>query len=341
MKTKLISFVLAQTKHSQRGKPEAVALPLKRAPHYYGKAVPPQFIVSQKEVTLGVKTGALALKMYHPDTLLAEAHFELDNPFANGVSDFKERVIALCREELAKAGAKDVEDFSEEYSVFAVSGYAGDPEKILEAKKEKIAGLLKSESLRLAAQEIEYTLSAQLKYGKNDLVIVDWDDAFLFDPDGDFASTVELLELANFQLLKYRLLDAELDKRLRHVADIFHRLPEKKAALFGRKDVRDAVQNIIKIRSVSLFDFEGLERDIKLIGDWYSARLYDLIAKKFKFEEWRRASERKLNALEDTYALVSERFSLSPERLQLIGWFILLIGWGILLAFDLYLKFGW
>lgn len=339
MKTKLIAFVIAQTPKVPRGKTEAVAVPLKRAPHYYEKTVPPQLIVSQKEITVGASPGTLALKMYHPDTLLAEAHFELDDPFANGVLDFKERVIALCREELASAGAKDIEDFSEEYSVFAASGYQGDPEKILARKKDKIAGLLKSESLQLAPQEIEYTLSVQLKYGKNDLVIVDWDGAFLFDPDGDFASTVELLELANFQLLKYRLLGAELDKRMRHIADIFRRLPEKKAVLFGRKEVRDAMQNIIKIRSVSLFDFEGLERDIKLIGDWYSARLYDLVAKKFKFEEWRRASERKLNALETVYSLASERFSLSPERLQLIGWFVLLFGWGVILAFDLYLTF--
>lgn len=339
MKTKLITFVIAQTPKVPRGKTEAVATPLKRAPHYYEKTVPPQLIVSQKEISAGTKTGMLALKMYHPDTLLAEAHFELDDPFADGILDFKERVIALCHNELASAGAKDIEDFSEEYSVFAASDYTGDPEKILAAKKEKIVGLLKSESLRLAPQEIDYTLSAQLKYGKNDLVIVDWDGAFLFDPNADFASTIELLELANFQLLKYRLLDAELDKRMRYVADIFRRIPEKKAALFGRKEVRDAMQNIIKIRSVSLFDFEGIERDIKLIGDWYSARLYDLVAKKFKFEEWRRTSERKLNALEDTYSLVSERFSLSPERLQLIGWFILLFGWGIILAFDIYLKF--
>lgn len=339
MKTKLISFVIAQTPKVPRGKTETIATPLKKAPHYYEKTVPPQLMVAEKEITVGTKTGTLALKMYHPDTLLAEAHFELDDPFADGVLEFKERVIALCRDELASAGAKDIEDFSEEYSVFAASGYTGDPEKILAAKKEKIAGLLKSESLRLAPQEIEYTLSAQLKYGKNDLVIVDWDGAFLFDPDADFASTLELLELANFQLLKYRLLDADLDKRIRHVADMFRRLPEKKAVIFGRKDVQNTLQNIIKIRAMSLFDFEGLERDIKLIGDWYSARLYDLVSKKFKFEEWRRSSERKLNALENIYALVSERFSLSPERLQLIGWFVLLLGWGVILAFDLYLKF--
>jgi hypothetical protein len=44
MKTKLIAFVIAQTPQMPRGKIETVAMPLKRAPHYYEKTVPPQLI---------------------------------------------------------------------------------------------------------------------------------------------------------------------------------------------------------------------------------------------------------------------------------------------------------
>lgn len=82
-----------------------------------------------------------------------------------------------------------------------------------------------------------------------------------------------------------------------------------------------------------------MERDIKLIGDWYSARLYELAGRKFKFTEWRNQIKEKLDAIEDIYSIISERFSFSPERIELIGWFILLLGWAVLLVFDLWLAF--
>lgn len=340
MRAKLISFVIASAPRAKKSK-EAVQSPVvKSAPHYFEATVPQQFIISQNKFTLRGREGTLTLKTYQPDMLLAETRFELDDIFADEVFDIKEDAIASCHEILKKNGAKDVDRYSEEYSLYVVVDYLGDPEQFLK-HKERIASLLKSEKLALDPLEIDYTLSSQLKYSKNDLVIVDWDGAFVFDPESDIESTVELLELANLQLLRYRLLDRELDARLELVAKIFQLLPENKRAvtLFGGREVRNAIQSIIKIRATSLFDFQILEREIKLIGDWYSARLYELAAKKFKIDEWRAQIKDKLETLEDIYSTASERFSWSPERIELVGWFILLIGWAIILAFDLWVAF--
>lgn len=340
MKAKLISFVISGATRAKKAK-EAVQSPIvKSAPHYFEATVPQQFIISQNKFMIRNREGAITLKTYQPDTLLAEVRFELDDIFSDEVFDLKEEAIAQCHEILKKSGAKDIERYSEEYSLYVIADYHGDPEQFLK-NKERIAGLLKSEKLALDPLEINYTISSQLKYSKNDLVIVDWDGAFIFDPENDIESTVELLELANFQLLRYRLLDAELDARLGFVAKIFQSLPEKKRAviIFGGKEVRNAIQSIIKTRATSLFDFQSLEREIKLIGDWYSARLYELAAKKFKIDEWRAQIKDKLETLEDIYSTVSERFSWSPERIELIGWFILLIGWAIILVFDLWVAF--
>ena len=81
-----------------------------------------------------------------------------------------------------------------------------------------MAALLKSERLPLDPEEVDYTLSVRFKYARHDLVVVDWDGALVFDPEGDVAWAMELLELGNLQLLRYRLLDRELDGRLRRVA---------------------------------------------------------------------------------------------------------------------------
>lgn len=340
MRAKLISFVIAGATRAKKTK-EAVQSPIvKSAPHYFEATVPQQFVISQERLTLRERGGVFTIKTYQPDMLLAEARFELDDIFADEVFDLKEEAINKCHELLKKNGAKDVEHYSEEYSLYVTTEYQGDPEQFFKYK-ERIASLLKSEKLALNPLEIDNTLSWQLKYSKNDLVIIDWDGAFIFDPEGDIESTVELLELANLQLLRYRLLDQELDARLELVAKIFQSLPEKKRAvtLFGGREVRNAIQSVIKIRATSLFGFQSLEREIKLIGDWYSARLYELAAKKFKIDEWRAQIRDKLETLEDIYSIASERFSWSPERIELVGWFILLIGWAIILAFDLWVAF--
>ena len=89
----------------------------------------------------------------------------------------------------------------------------GEPEQFLE-NASVMASLLKSEKLELDAKEVKYTLDAQIKYAKNDLAIIDWDGAFLFDPSGDIEEEIELLTLANLQLLRHRILDRQLDQRL-------------------------------------------------------------------------------------------------------------------------------
>ena len=340
MQTKLITFVIAGATRPKKTK-EAVNSPVvKSAPHYFEATVPQQFIISQDTLTFQGREGTIALKTYQPDMLLAETRFELEDIFSDEAFDVKENAISECHEILKKSGGKDLERYSEEYSIFVVTEYQGGPEQFLK-HKERIASLLKSEKLPLDPLEVDYTLSSQLKYSKNDLVIVDWDGAFVFEPENDFESTVELLELANLQLLRYRLLDKELDTHSEFVSKVFQSLPEKKRkiTLFAGKEVRNAIQSIVAIHATSLFSFQDLERDIKLIGDWYSARLYELATKKFKLDEWRGQVRDKLETLEEIYRTVSERFSWSPERIELVGWFILLIGWAIILIFDLWVAF--
>ncbi|MDO8492048.1 MAG: hypothetical protein Q7S34_00185 [bacterium] len=332
---KLIVFTLGQAKRQPKG--EIIETkPLRSAPHYFEATIPRQFIVNSEKQTIKDREVEFQIKTYPPDILIVEAGVDIDHIFFEDVLDLKDAIMEACDLVLEKAGGK--KEWSEEYAVLAISGYTGDPEQFFQWK-DKIAGFLKSEKLQLDEREITQTLEAQIKYAKNDLVIIDWDGAFIFDPEADFASTVELLELANYQLLKYRLLDSELDERLAKVDKIFRQLPEKKTFIFGGGEVQSALKSIIKIRTTSIFEFQGLERDIKLIGDWYSARLYELAAKKFKFSEWRNQVKEKLEAIEDIYSIASERFSFSPERIEMIGWFVLLAGWAIILVFDLWVAF--
>jgi hypothetical protein len=89
---------------------------------------------------------------------------------------------------------------------------------------------------------------------------------------------------------------------------------------------------------VSISELQRLERDVKLIGDWYSARFYELAAAKFKVEEWKKAIRGKLESLEDAYSVVIEISPFGKHRaewIQIILFFILQIGWLVLIVIEI------
>jgi ribosome maturation protein Sdo1 len=139
--------------------------------------------------------------------------------------------------------------------------------------------------------------------------------------------------------LKYRILDFELDRRLDKLHKLLRRQQKEHLKLFGFREVKEIVTEIIHVRSQSIVEFEAIERNIKLIGDWYSAKVYGLVEKKFHLDEWRKNIKEKFETLEDVYAMASENFSLSlnkrVEILLLFGWFLLLIGWFVFLFLEI------
>ncbi|MFZ0034660.1 MAG: hypothetical protein WAK60_06710 [Sedimentisphaerales bacterium] len=335
IKQKLITLVLGKVSRELAGEvfnPAVIA----SSPVYYKAAVPKQVIVGQENFTIGGKEVTFHLRGYQPDVLLIQTTIEVENIF------HKEGIFALEKQSyehsyriLKEYGGDTL--FSEEYSVFAVTHYQGDPDQFLK-HRDVIVSLLKSEILDLDPQEVQYTLGSKIKYGNNDLSIIDWDGAFLFDPAGDIEEDMELLTLANLQLLRYRVLDHQLDGRLARMAELVRNIPVSGLRLRG-KEMAQKMKETMEIRMGSISELQRLERDIKLIGDWYSARFYELAAAKFKIEEWRKTIRSKLESLEDTYSLVIGNFTVSvkhrAEWAQIIAFFILQIGWFVLLVIEL------
>lgn len=336
MAHRITTFIIAEASRTKKGK-EAPAPQsgVKSAPHYFEKSVPSQLVLGQEKIKVSGQEIELIVKAYHPDAILIEGSFEVENVFNDQILELKDGIHNASYELAKKYGAKD--EPAEEYTVYQISGYQGDPELFLRKNAAKIAGLLKSEKLELDEKEIEHTLSYQLKYAKDDLVIVDWDGAFLFDPEGEFGETVELLELANYQLLRYRILDEDLDERIKKAEKLTQ---AETGQWFRTKEVAQAFKEVIKIRSQSIAQFETLDREIKLIGDWYSARLYELLARKFRIEEWRKTIQDKLASLEDIYSIVSENLGYSRmqvlELIQIGAFFVLQIGWFALIILEFF-----
>lgn len=338
---KITTFIIVEAARAKKGKEAPSSPPVKSAPHYFEKSVPTQFILGQEKRKIDELEVELVAKSYPPDVVLIEGSFEVENIFADGILELKNKLLDICYEFAKKNGGK--EEPSEEYAIYQVSGYKGDPELFLKSNAQRITELLKSEKLELDEKEIEYTLSYQFKYAKDDLMIVDWDGAFVFDPKGDFEETIELLELANYQLLRYRILDEDLDERMRKMEKFTQSEGVKTKWWIGwsgiaAQEMTQEFRGIIKVRSQSINQFEAMERDIKLIGEWYSARLFELAAKKFRLNEWREAVKEKLESLEDSYNIAAENLGMSRVRrlelIQIWGFFILQIGWLVLIVLE-------
>lgn len=335
MKAKLISFVVAETPKLKKGGEEIWTKPVQSAPQYYERVMPKQFLLGEENIEVRGKNTRFLVKSYIPDILLVETTVEVEDIFSEETFKLREALIDACHKIAAARGGKF--DLSEEYTVAVVYDYKGDPEQFLD-KKADIAAFLKSEKLPLDEKEIEYTLASQIKYGQHDLVIVDWDGAFVFDTTGDIDDVIDLFQIANLQLLRYRSLDFDLDNRLRRASRLAYR-PESKIFVWSQKEMAQNFREIIKVRARSIAEFGALEREIKLIGDWYSARLYDLISKKFKLDDWRKGIQYKLESLEDVYNIIVENFSVTRHQLleliQIILFFILQAGWFILIILEL------
>lgn len=332
---KIISFVLSESSRARRGREAFPVQPLKSAPHYFEVSVPTQYMLDQKKIKIGEKEAEINIKFYQPDIVLVEAEMEIDNIFGEDTLALKNQMLDVCFEISKKQGGK--KELSEEYAVYVVSKFGGEPEQFLKYSN-KIAGLLKSEKLILDPQEIQHTLSYQLKYEKGDLTIIDWDGAFVFDADGEeIGETLELCELANYQLLKHRILDRDLDTRSDLMVKLIQKQP-KKWFIFKTADISQSFKEIIKIRTQAISEFESMDRDIKLIGDWYSARLYDFLSKKLRLNDWHDTIREKLDSLEDIYTIASENLGMSRmqilESVQIGAWFVLQAGWLILIVLE-------
>ncbi len=174
-----------------------------------------------------------------------------------------------------------------------------------------------------AAAEI---FNARARYSKRDLTVVDWSGALVFAENSDFQADIDLLKIGKYQLLRYRMLDQTVQQMLeqvrQNVANVRLRwLPTRNKTM----------HTIVQQRLSLLLDFEKIDQSLLLIGDWYSAQVYELIVERYALDDWKDLVSRKLENLATIDAVVRENLTFSWSRffdlIMLIGWLILLVGY--------------
>src|SRR5260370_5134398 len=81
----------------------------------------------------------------------------------------------------------------------------------------EISKVVRGEAEPLSAAETKDVLEARMSYYANDLTVVGWNAAFVYDTENGAVATTHLLEYANSQLLQFRHYDDLLTRELNDV----------------------------------------------------------------------------------------------------------------------------
>ncbi len=239
------------------------------------------------------------------------------------LADAQTRVERLC------AGAGDaitkpaMSALTEDYVAYAVRAWkapgAETPAEFVEACAADLSRLLQAERGRLSAERSKQTLSARIGYSPDDLSIVDWNAAILFDPEPE--DILAVLTHANIELLEMRWLDDQLDGLLDRAHDLMARVGRRSYWPGGQTERE--LRHFAELQTDSALLFEGVNNAIKLIGDQHLARVYVVASDRLNLPQWDASVLRKLGVAESVYQKLSD--AAGNKRMEILEWIIIIL----------------
>jgi hypothetical protein len=176
-------------------------------------------------------------------------------------------------------------------------------EELIAERGEEIAQVVRGEELRLAEDERTEILQTRRSYYPDDLVVIGWTAALVYDTLEGALPVMQLLEYANTQLIEFRYYDDMLTRLLARV----YRSLDKRTGVLGWRLAREATRlNTIRLDVRELT--ERMDNSIKFLSDMYSARVYRLAAGKVGVTDYRRLVDEKLHTAGDLYQFMVDQF---------------------------------
>ncbi len=273
---------------------------------------------------------AVTRQRYDARIQMVECQFDLKNPFAYSVLQTRTKIQHALQSRYIPEPYRQNGLF-EEYSILFAQDANPTPDKWIEKNRLAISNLIRSQRDVFDNEEINEILASRTRYSAKELTLIDWEGAVIIAPNADYQSDVALLKIGNYQLLRYRMLDRSIEDMLDKINEAFFQNKSRPRAAKGM------VKQIAEHRLEVMLDFERAEQNLLLIGDWYSAKLYEAIQNELYLKDWKENLKNKLNNLESIVETIKDNFSFSLERIygriEMALYMIMLIGY-------LYLFFG-
>lgn len=276
--------------------------------------------------------GGISISAVVPIDLTEEQLQFLANSLSNSsvhIEAAKQIAASLYKELEPAMSQPSWSSLFEEYYVFQIETIRDDPHQLLSDRRDWLAATIRLDETELSQDELKNALCANISYAKNDLLVIDWTAAILFDTDCE--ETLQTIEFANLQLLEFRHLDELLNMRLQSAYSVLG-IATQKGLPFWRTHSRP-LRQLGELRLDINNIFERTSNALKLVGDQYLARVYRLMASKLHLDEWEQSIRSSLEIVNQTYQILSDQAAMMRiEILELIV--IALIVIEIALAFT-------
>jgi hypothetical protein len=323
--TKLVSIA---GKSAERAPLRLRATP---SPGHIQFAVPP-LAAPLPPINVGANVGSARSKIYDFGVVSVRFSFPYSGPW----SGFADLTIALRKDDALAGTARRIlhdiladcapalddphEALLEDYFIYTVENFAAPvlAADLLAGGAPALASLLMAETSDLGLEEQREVLRLHFGYFPDDLIVVQWDSAFVYDSRENAEVIEDILEFANSQLVEFRTYDARLDAELDaiYATDISH--PQPPGPLRRRAADRRAEQLrylLVDIRELA----DRASNALKIIGDAYYARIYRAIAARLSLDDWQRQVDSKLDSVGEVYRfLIDQAQTARSEFLELI-----------------------
>src|SRR6266480_4565448 len=228
-------------------------------------------------------------------------------------TDLPSRAEAIAKEKVARIKPALVKPYptwlNEDYFTFFMREIQGSPTaaQLLGSCRQQIAQVVRGENSALSDDELREILQSAMSYYPNDLAVLGWNAAFVYDSAAGSETTLQLLEYANSQLLEFRHYDELMTRELARVYDT---VGQRSSMINRWRLPREAS----RLQTVLLDVTELTERAdnaIKFLSDMFSARLYRLAASKIGVPDYKSLAQAKLRTAEDLYRFLIDQFHQS------------------------------
>ncbi len=227
--------------------------------------------------------------------------------------DFAGHASRIVREKLKRAAPALVKPYkewlSEDYFIFHVREMSGSPsaDDVVSNHGQRIAQIVRGETLQLSEGERKEILQSRISYYTNDLAVIGYNAAFLYDSASGAETAIQLLEYANSQLLEFRHYDELLTRELERVYAFF----DKGTGIAVRWRMAQAATSLHTVLLEVTELTEHADNAIKFLSDMFSARLYKLAAAKVGVPDYKDLVTQKLNTAEELYRFMVDQFNQS------------------------------
>jgi hypothetical protein len=237
-------------------------------------------------------------------------------------SEIWDRLLQQIRELLRPALIRPEESKAQEdYLIGVVHGFDRPLTAAALQDCVDLVPLLSGERRALSDGARQDLLRQRFSYYTDDLVVLTWDRAFIYEPRGD-SDVMDVLEVANAQLLEMRYYDELLDDELPRMYDLVAQARRRRTLLRSHR-FADLARRLHTLVAEVTELTERVDNALQVTEDVYLARIYAAALELFRVPTVNAAVDRKLAIMRDTYSALYDESSAS--RTELMEFLILVL----------------